>query len=340
MPGGVCAVLDYDVEMMADYIAEMTVRVISPHGTVVPGFRKFVSQILTSTRLPSTTILLGMNYLAKRINIMNATTPINMTEGQMWRTLTVALLLGSKFLDDNTFQNRSWAEVSGIPVAELNTLEYEWLRATNWGLYVNLDKSADYQAWLKNWKDWLEVKKRQQAQSTRERLASLSPIQTEIVRTHNRHASWVQQQQAEYERYASMKRAEVAAQQQAYRVRDAAWQQPTFNNLWSAPLTPPETAYAPTPPEYHSPNSGVARYTDWCLMTMAQANYARGYQQSSNHSYGRGNSAGYHAYQPHHYGPNAWETNVAECNCVNCSGSVHAKPPHFMTHSYGQTVMG
>ncbi len=72
MPGGVCAVLDYEVEMMADYVSEMATRLVMPRSTVNAAFRKFVSQILTSTRLPSTTILLGMNYLAKRVNMMHA----------------------------------------------------------------------------------------------------------------------------------------------------------------------------------------------------------------------------------------------------------------------------
>src|SRR5690606_36638662 len=72
MPGGVCAVLDYEVELMADYVSEMATRLVMPQRAINPAFRKFVSQILTSTRLPRTTILLGMNYLAKRINTMLA----------------------------------------------------------------------------------------------------------------------------------------------------------------------------------------------------------------------------------------------------------------------------
>src|SRR5687768_1364753 len=151
MPGGVCAVLDYEVELMTEYVAEMATRVVTPDANVTSSFRKFVSQILTSTRLPSTTILLGMNYLAKRVNGMKSQGPYKASEGQVWRYLTVSLLLGSKFLDDNTFQNRSWSEVSGISVIELNRLEFDWVQAMSWRLYVNLDLSKDYQAWLDNW---------------------------------------------------------------------------------------------------------------------------------------------------------------------------------------------
>ncbi|KAK2071635.1 hypothetical protein P8C59_006041 [Phyllachora maydis] len=199
MPGGVCAVLDYEVELMSDYVSEMATRIVLPQKNVNSAFRKFVSQILSSTRLPSTTILLGMNYLAKRINMMHVVGHTHHTEGQVWRMVTVALLLGSKFLDDNTFQNKSWSEVSGIPVQELNTLEHEWLGANNWCLYVNLDESKDYNAWLANWKEWLETRQSQQAQAARGRMASLSPIDTEVGRPRKAliYSSWHQQQVAE-----------------------------------------------------------------------------------------------------------------------------------------------
>ncbi|KAK8924874.1 Meiotically up-regulated gene 80 protein [Metarhizium anisopliae] len=83
MPGGVCAVLDYEVDVMAEYVSEMAVRVVTPDATITSGFRKFVTQILTSTRLPSTTILLGMNYLAKRINAIKGQGPYKVSEGQV-----------------------------------------------------------------------------------------------------------------------------------------------------------------------------------------------------------------------------------------------------------------
>ncbi|KAF1739278.1 Meiotically up-regulated protein [Beauveria bassiana] len=250
MPGGVCAVLDYEVDMMAEYVAEMAVRLVTPEATVSSPFRKFVRQILTSTRLPSTTILLGMNYLAKRINAMKGQGgTYKASEGQVWRYLTVSLLLGSKFLDDNTFQNRSWSEVSGISVAELNSLEYDWVQAMHWRLYVNLDLSKDYQAWLDSWRDYQDMRKRQAAQASRDRLAAQVPaIDTEITRyntsRHSPNSRYLQAQAAEYERYQSLKA------QQHYHGRDSIWQ----HNPWSAPLTPPirVTSAYPAYPYHHN----------------------------------------------------------------------------------------
>jgi hypothetical protein len=331
MPGGVCAVLDYEVDIMADYVAEMAVRVVTPDATVTPAFRKFVSQILTSTRLPSTTILLGMNYLAKRINAMKSQGSYKASEGQVWRYLTVSLLLGSKFLDDNTFQNRSWSEVSGIAVSELNALEFDWVQAMSWRLYVNLDLSKDYQAWLENWRDWQQMKKRQVAQANRDRLASLVPaIDTELSRYSSHRQSpnsrYIQEQVAEYERYQAMKA------QQNYRSRDGAWAQ---NQSWNAPLTPPDSGYG-TPEYVQSATSSNARYNDWFAQATAQYN-SRYPQPPAQNAFYPNRHTTYGSHYPYNQG--GWEHGVAECSCPNCLGPVK-QTPYFMSQGYGQPVVG
>jgi hypothetical protein len=340
MPGGVCAVLDYEVDLMAEYVAEMATRVVTPDATVTPPFRKFVSQILTSTRLPSTTILLGMNYLAKRINMMKQQqSSFKATEGQVWRYLTVALLLGSKFLDDNTFQNRSWSEVSGINVAELNTLEYEWLAAIRWQLFVNLETSKDYTAWLESWREWQQVRKRQQEQAVRQRLSPVVPaIDTDLMRFSGRngYSAFVQQQAAEFERYNTLRKGE-AVQQPAYRSREVAWS----HNPWQAtPLTPPDSGYGT--PEYSMNSTTAPKQFDWFSQSTVQSQMP--YGQGSNRypqSQGQGAYYGRHANYPGQYGysQHMWEHNgQVDCHCVNCSAV--RQPPYFASHAYGQPVMG
>jgi hypothetical protein len=345
MPGGVCAVLDYEVELMADYVSEMATRIVMPRSNVNAAFRKFVSQILTSTRLPSTTILLGMNYLAKRINMMHAAGQTNHTEGQVWRMLTIALLLGSKFLDDNTFQNKSWSEVSGIPVQELNSLEYEWLGAISWCLYVNLDESKDYQAWLANWQEWLDTKKRQQAQATRDRLASLvPPIDTDFSRQRNQlaYSAWHQQQVAEYERLSSLKRSQPASAT-TFRREQPAWSAYPVSWHPSAPLTPPDSGYG-TPEYCNSAASVNSHYNEWFDRALGNGSSSqRSYQRPSGYSaYHQGphaprNHANYSSF--YNYNQNIWEPpSAADCNCAG--HSLNKPQPYFMGHNYGQPVVG
>ncbi|PSR92195.1 hypothetical protein BD289DRAFT_364923 [Coniella lustricola] len=350
MPGGgVCAVLDYEVDVMAEYVAEMAVELVTPRSTVTTAFRKYCSQILSSTRLPKTTILLGMNYLSKRINgIRMSRNAFHPHEGQVWRMLTIALLLGSKFLDDNTFQNRSWSEVSGITVSELNKMEAEWLVAIEWNLYVDLDRSQDYNAWLENWDEWAARKKMAQTLASRERLAALvTPIQTDFNRPARAQAYdvWHQQQVAEYERLSNLKRSEQA-QQAAYHSQDASWNH-FSNGPWSAaPVTPPDSGYG-TPEYPQSATSGNGQfYGDWFNRAFANDFQTQRFQRHNSVPHGHGYHHHRHSHYPGYYnnGQNIWEMNAAECNCANCVGPFTAaakSQPYFMAApAYGQAVLG
>ena len=168
--GGVAAHLDYEMEDMVDFVSktaqgmydiyasricladiDMTRSVLRSESPVRSDFRKYVSQILSSTRLPSSTILLGLHYLAERMTLLSNSGKYNHGSGQVYRMLTTALVLGSKFLDDNTFQNRSWSEVSSIPVRELNVLEVEWLIDISWNMHINPDDPEGFLLWHQRW---------------------------------------------------------------------------------------------------------------------------------------------------------------------------------------------
>lgn len=342
MPGGVCAVLDYDPDLMAEYVSEMAMRVIVPDMPVTNAFKKFVAQILTSTRLPKTTILLGMNYLAKRVNMLNAHCSFKAEEGQAWRMLTVALLLGSKFLDDNTFQNRSWSEVSGIPVSELNSMENDWLRHISWCLYVNLDHSHDFNAWLKSWQEWQQIRKRQQLEAQQQKAQSmarqpLAPIVTsmrnESVRQHHpmvfdgcTHEEIAEHERERYERNAKVSSALAA--KAGYRSREGSWhnqQQQSWQQ--SAPITPPDSGYGT--PEHHlnSAASCGSRFDDWFSQANLSEKYQKGYHAPhSQPAYGAPRYV--HAYW-HGRSPESWEwdahanSHAPDCPCGNCMSQMH-----------------
>ncbi|KAJ9231821.1 hypothetical protein DTO169E5_7806 [Paecilomyces variotii] len=179
--GGVAAYLDYEMDQMSDFVAEMAQGIVYPGTPVPPQFRKYVYQILSSTRLPSSTILLGLFYLASRMRMLSAAGVYATGSGQVYRMLTTALLLGSKFLDDNTFQNRSWSEVSNIPVSELNKTELEWLFAFEWKIHERIHNKQDgFATWLSHWETW-RAKAAVRACETRHKLA---PIDTNIPRQH------------------------------------------------------------------------------------------------------------------------------------------------------------
>jgi hypothetical protein len=55
-------------------------------------------------------------------------------------------MLGNKFLDDNTYTNKTWAEVSGISVQEVHIMEVEFLSNMRYSLYTSKEK---WEAWHK-----------------------------------------------------------------------------------------------------------------------------------------------------------------------------------------------
>ncbi|KAH8695384.1 putative cyclin-like protein [Talaromyces proteolyticus] len=181
--GGVAAHLDYEIDQMSDFVAEMAQGIVYPGQTVVPPpFRKYVHQILSSTRLPSSTILLGLLYLATRMRMLSAKGIYASGTGQVYRMLTTALLLGSKFLDDNTFQNRSWAEVSNISVTELNSMELDWLFAFEWKIHERIHNKEDgFGVWLARWEAY-RATLISRGNPSRQKLA---PIDTNITRQLN-----------------------------------------------------------------------------------------------------------------------------------------------------------
>ncbi|KAH8808153.1 putative meiotically up-regulated gene 80 protein [Xylogone sp. PMI_703] len=307
LPGGVCAVLDYEVDQMTDYVAEMAQRLVLPGTPVSPAFRKFVSGLLSSTRLPSTTILLGMNYLARHVNMLKARGALKSSDGQVWRMLTVGLLLGSKFLDDNTFQNRSWSE---------------WLDAISWNLYVNLDESKDFNAWLKSWNDWRDAKNKLRT-ATLERLAPLAPIDTNVQRTRPYQPAY-----NAYQKPASRERASS--------IYHVPYEQTSWIHSYPTPqLTPPSAPDSGlNTPDYMSA-AGGPRFNDWSLYYP----YARGYQpQPQIHgTYGHPRVAAHHT-PFYNYGAGIWDSSVADCSCHLCN---QPKQPYFMSYGYGgQTVVG
>ena len=86
-----------------------------------------------------------------RLKKMNPT--VKGKSGSEYRLLTVALMLGNKFLDDNTYTNKTWAEVSGITVGEIHVMEVEFLSNMRYTLYAS---KAEWHSWLRKLRRFAE----------------------------------------------------------------------------------------------------------------------------------------------------------------------------------------
>lgn len=326
--GGVAQELDYEMDQMTDYVSEMAQEIVMPRSNVSPAFRKFVSGLLSSTRLPSSTILLGLNYLAKRMSMLNTPTQYKSTDGQVWRMLTIALLLGSKFLDDNTFQNRSWSEVSGIPVSELNTLETEWLLAIDFRLHVDPVTDSDFHLWLGSWANWKETKNKQRS-ATLDRLAPLALIDTNV-----------QRQQAQRKNYSPPSAYPAYGQPTSESRQQPYSSQSRYEQSWShgsthemSPPSAPESG--PNTPEWMMlPGSGLPP-AEWYGYN---AFYSRRNQPSNQVQYVPPQVAPYHTPFHTQYSQSIWNGHPTGCGCGYCG---RPNESYFMAPGYGQqTVAG
>ncbi|KAF2133596.1 hypothetical protein P153DRAFT_353925 [Dothidotthia symphoricarpi CBS 119687] len=319
--GGVSAKLDYDMDVMTDFVCETALQVITPGRMAPQSFRKWVHQVLCATRLPSATILLSMFYLSTRMPMLAGEPKI---DHHLFRLLTIALVLGSKFLDDNTFINRSWSEVSGIPVGELNRLEMEWLNAIDYKLHRDPSEHQGWRTWSEHWKEYQGLAVARAGRSNK-----LSPINTSVHRrslNHNKPLPALPMQQAynppQYE--YTPKSAQSSYNLPSYSQYDP-WRSSSDHSPASAPTT------GPTTPEYYgstgtwAPSEGYSRRTMFGFPPpMSQPTPPQTqHQQPSNY--------GPPAYTPQ-YNTSVWNQHGANCGCGYCS---QRHQPYYMAHAYG-----
>jgi hypothetical protein len=212
----------------------------------------------------------------------------------------------------------------------LNRMEHDWLEAMGWSLYVNLEKSDDFQAWLHSWADWRETKNMQR-KATLERLAPmpLAPIDTNVQRSRPFSQSY-----NGYTRTAARERPGSGYQSAAY--EQSVW----MNNSYPTPhLTPPSAPDSGlNTPEYMSATGGAPRYNDWALFNTATR---AAYQPQTYATYIPSHQiAGYHTpFINYHNGyPNIWDHAPQECGCPDCHPYTKQQH-HFMGHGYSQQVV-
>ncbi|KUI58813.1 Meiotically up-regulated gene 80 protein [Cytospora mali] len=113
-------------------------------ATALPteAFKKWVQTVLSTTQVTQNVILLAVMFIY-RLKMTNPS--VRGRPGSEYRLLTVALMLGNKFLDDNTYTNKTWAEVSGISVQEIHVMEVEFLSNMRYALLASKEQ----------WEEWL-----------------------------------------------------------------------------------------------------------------------------------------------------------------------------------------
>ncbi|KZV77446.1 hypothetical protein PENSPDRAFT_645104 [Peniophora sp. CONT] len=105
-------------------------------------FTNFMHKLLQTTQLSQSVIVLSLHYIY-RLKARNCTTVPS--PGSEFRVAVAGLMMANKFVDDNTYTNKTWSEVSGIDLTEINKMEREILSGINYELYVD---QQTYDNWV------------------------------------------------------------------------------------------------------------------------------------------------------------------------------------------------
>ncbi|OBR13130.1 Cyclin [Colletotrichum higginsianum IMI 349063] len=133
---------------------------LTEYATPFPQFKKWAYSVLSTTQVTQNVILLALLFVYR----LKTTNPsVKGRSGSEYRLLTVALMLGNKFLDDNTYTNKTWAEVSGITVQEIHVMEVEFLSNMRYSL---LATKEEWEEWLVKLSCFSEYYERAQKQPT------------------------------------------------------------------------------------------------------------------------------------------------------------------------------
>ncbi|KAI0638916.1 cyclin-domain-containing protein [Trametes polyzona] len=172
--------------------------------SVSPAFVRFMQKVLETTQVSQSVIVLSLRYIYR----LKARNPYTSGQaGSEYRVAIAALMLANKFVDDNTYTNKTWSEVSGIELSEVNRMEREFLLGIDFGLYV--DKTT-YESWLNLLKGLVMAKERDAKHWQRSRC----PVRTShLHRPHcHRHAHTSQSRAVSHRaRSSSPRRSSICA---------------------------------------------------------------------------------------------------------------------------------
>jgi hypothetical protein len=97
-------------------------------------FLRFSREVLSTTQVSTSVITLALIYVHR----LKAAHPhLKGREGSEFRLAISSLMLANKILDDNTYLNKTWAEISGMPLIEISKMEVEFWLGLKMELHIN-----------------------------------------------------------------------------------------------------------------------------------------------------------------------------------------------------------
>ncbi|CAI5755777.1 unnamed protein product [Candida verbasci] len=129
--GGIEENVQYNMDTMANFIAWCSYGILKQeYNSSASNISRSISAILYATRLPTSSIIIALEYLNQRFSKHNT----YLKNEQIFEFIVIALILANKFNDDNTFTNKSWSGACHLDLLLINQLEREWLEEIKFSL--------------------------------------------------------------------------------------------------------------------------------------------------------------------------------------------------------------
>lgn len=115
-----------------------------------PAFRRFTHQVLAQTLVSPTAFMLGIMYALRVLRLaivvdQNGEASVDPEAVEIFaqppsaapfKLFTLGMMIANKHLDDNTFLNKTWNEVTGIALPEINRAERWYLERCSYEITV------------------------------------------------------------------------------------------------------------------------------------------------------------------------------------------------------------
>ena len=111
------------------------------YSKVIPvlTLKKFLIRIVKYTEAENNTLIVAYLYIIKLIKIKNFILALN----NIYRLLLGSVVLAKKFLEDINYNNLYYCEIGGMPVQELNNIEFSLFIRINFDVNPKLEEVND-----------------------------------------------------------------------------------------------------------------------------------------------------------------------------------------------------
>ncbi|GHJ89214.1 hypothetical protein NliqN6_5616 [Naganishia liquefaciens] len=115
-----------------------------------PAFRDYIHRLIDTTAVSQSVVLIALLYLHRARAVLQRQLVIGdvIDKRQGYSMCAASLMLGNKYLDDNTYTSRTWATLSGYSLWEINDCEKRLLHALDFQLNIALPEYNDWWRFL------------------------------------------------------------------------------------------------------------------------------------------------------------------------------------------------